>query len=326
MQAFEYANPSTLNDAFGLLGSSWGEADALAGGTDLISLMKEHVQTSERVVNIKSIKELGGITKTSSGLRIGATVTLTELLANADVRAEYPALTQAAEGVHSMQIRNIGTVGGDLCQRPRCWYYRNGFGLLATRDGKSLVVEGENRYHAIFGKAPAYFVSASILGPPLIALGATIKLASSSGTRTVKASDFFVIPASDQDREIALKPNEILTEILVPPANGAKSATYAVSQKEALDWPLATASVVVKMNGSKVSSARIVMGHVGPKPVEAPRAARSLSGKTITEAVAEHAGRTAVRGARPLSQNAYKVQLAKVAVKRALLRALSGKG
>jgi len=314
MQPFEYANPATLQEALGLLGSAWGEADVLAGGTDLLDLMKDYIHTPKRVVNIKSIKELGGITKTSAGLRIGATVTLTELLGNAEVRAEYPSLIQAARGVSSMQIRNMGTVGGDLCQRPRCWYFRNGFGLLAMKNGKSLVASGENRYHAIFGRGPAHFVSASSLGPALIALGAKVKLASASGTRELDVEKFFVSPADESAREIALRPNEILTEILVPPADGVKNATYEVRQKEALDWPLATASVALKMNG---------MGHVAPTPVPAPRAARSLAGKTITEAVAERVAKSAVSGARPLSRNAYKVQLARVAVKRALLAAVA---
>ncbi len=322
MQAFEYANPKTLQEALGLLGSSWGEADVLAGGTDLLGLMKEYIHTPKRVVNIKGIKELGGIEKTSAGVRIGATVTVAELLSSGLIKSQFPALIQAAQGIASMQIRNMGSIGGDLCQRPRCWYFRSGYGLLAMKDGKSLVANGENRYHAIFGRAPAYFVSASSFGPALIALGAKVKLASQSGTRELPVAEFFVAPATEDDREIALKPNEILTEILVP-AETTRNATYEVRQKEALDWPLATASVALKMDGGKVRSAEIVMGHVGPTPVRAPKAARSLTGKTINETVAEKAAATAVKGARPLSQNAYKVQLAKAAVKRALLRAVS---
>ncbi len=320
MQAFEYASPTTLKEATGLLGSGWGEADVLAGGTDLLSLMKEYIHTPKRVVNIKGIKELGGIEKTSAGLRIGATVTVAELLSSDAVRSDYPSLAQAAQGISSMQIRNMGTVGGDLCQRPRCWYFRNGFGLLGVKDGKSLVTGGENRFHAIFGKGNAQFVSASSFGPALMALGARLNLASSSGEREVAAADFFVAPESDSDREIALQPNEILTEIVIP-SGATRNATYEVREKHSLDWPLATASVALKMNGSQVASASIVMGHVGPVPVAAPGAAKSLSGKTINESVAEKAGEAAVKGARPLSQTGYKVQLAKVAVKRALLAA-----
>src|SRR5204863_3461996 len=179
MQAFAYSNPSTVQEAVGLLAARWGEVDVLAGGTDLLSLMKEYTHTPKRVVNIKNIKELGGISKSAAGLRIGATVTLEELATNANIKMMFPSLREAAEGVTSPQIRNMGTVGGDLCQRPRCWYYRQGFGLLAMKDGKSLVPGGENKYHAILGNSgPAYFVSASSLGPALIALGAKVKLVS----------------------------------------------------------------------------------------------------------------------------------------------------
>src|SRR5215470_12945838 len=186
MQPFEYANPTSVKAAVGMLGSQWGEVEILAGGTDLISLMKEYLATPKRVVNIKNIKELGGIQDSKTGLRIGATVTIDELLENADVRKSFPSLTAAAHGIASPQIRNMGTVGGDLCQRPRCWYYRQGFGLLAMKEGKSLVPGGENKYHAIFGNSgPAYFVSASSLGPALIALGARVKLVSAKGSREV---------------------------------------------------------------------------------------------------------------------------------------------
>ena len=161
MQAFEYASPTTLQDALAVLGASWSDAQVLAGGTDIISLMKDHIEEPKRLVNIKGIKELGGISKTAAGLRIGATVSIDDLSANAAVRSEYPSLFQAAMGIHSPQIRNMGTVGGDLCQRPRCWYYRMGNGLLAMKGGRSLVEQGQNEYHAIFGNGPARFVSAS---------------------------------------------------------------------------------------------------------------------------------------------------------------------
>jgi len=249
MQSFEFANPQTLQEAVGLLAPRWGQADVLAGGTDLLSLMKEYLHTPRRVVNIKNIKDLEGIQKTDAGLRIGALVTMEELAANADVRAGYKSLADAAAGIPSPQIRNMGTVGGDLCQRPRCWYYRQGFGLLATKDGKPLVPDGENKYHAIFGGGPAYFVSPSSLGPALVALGARVKVVSAKGSREVAAAKFFVAPKDENTREIALLPNEILTEILVP-AGAVRSATYEVRQKEALDWPLATASVVLRMRGN----------------------------------------------------------------------------
>src|ERR1043166_2683156 len=319
MERFEYASPATLKEATALLGSSWSDAQVLAGGTDLISLMKEYLVSPKRVVNIKSIGELGGISKTGAGVRIGATVTFDELSAHPLMR-DYPSLVTAALGVASPQIRNMGTVGGDLCQRPRCWYYRGGYGLLAMKDGKSLGPDGGKRYHALFGGGPAYFVSPSSLGPALVALGAQVKLVSPSGSRTVGVDQFFVIPKSDTERETAIQSNEILTEILIPAAR-TKNATYEVRHKDALDWPLATASVALKMNGSKVGSARVVLGHVAPTPWPAAPAEKALAGKSIDEATAEVAAATAVDGAQPLSQNGYKVQLAKVAVKRALLEA-----
>ncbi len=292
----------------------------LAGGTDLISLMKDYLHTPKRVVNIKNIKELEGIQKSADGLRIGALVTMDELAKNADVHADYKSLADAAAGIPSPQIRHMGTVGGDLCQRPRCWYYRQGMGLLAMKDGKSLIPDGENKYHSIFGDGPAYFVSPSSLGPALIALGAKVKLVSAKGAREVPVAQFFVTPKDENSREIVLQPNEILTEIVVP-AGGMKTATYEVRQKEALDWPLAAASVALKMNGAAVASAKIVLGHVGPTPHEAAAAEKWLVGKTITTANAEAAAKAAVTDAKPLSQNAYKVTLARTAVKRALLDA-----
>jgi xanthine dehydrogenase YagS FAD-binding subunit len=319
MQAFEYASPTTLPEAFSLLGTD--DAQILAGGTDQISLMKDYIHTPKRVVNIKSIHELGGIAPAHGGLRIGAAVSMDELVNSTVVRAEFPAIHAAAAGISSPQIRNMGTVGGDLCQRPRCWYYRNGFGLLAMKDGKSLVPDGENKYHAIFGGGPAYFVSASSLGPALIALNAKVTIRSARGTRSVPVGKFFVIPRDERSREIDLKPDEILTEILVARAPGVKSATYEVRQKEALDWPLVTASVALVLDGAKVREARIVLGHVAPTPWVAEDAAKSLVGQAIDGATAEKTGAAAVAGAQPLSQNGYKVQLAKVAVKRALLAA-----
>jgi xanthine dehydrogenase YagS FAD-binding subunit len=287
--------------------------------------MKEYIHTPSRVVNLKNIKEMEGISPgTPSGLRIGALVTVHEIATSAAVRKDYKVLADAAAGIASPQIRHMGTAGGNLCQRPRCWYYRQGFGLLAMKDGKALVPDGENKYHAIFGGGPAYFVSASSLGPALVALGATVKLVSAKGSRELPVSRFFVIPKDEGSREIALRPDEILTEILIPAAP-SHSATYEVRQKEALAWPLAVASVALHMKGSTVAAAKIVLGHVAPTPWEAFDAEKALVGKTITAATAEEAGKAAVSGAQPLSQNAYKVQLAKVAVKRALLDAVKAR-
>lgn len=325
MRTFEYASPTTKEQAAALLGKSWEDAAILAGGTDLIASMKDDVVFAKRMVDIKGIKELHNIAATAASLRIGALVTLEELQAHPQIGQEYAGIAEAAAGVTSPQIRNRGTVGGDLCQRPRCWYYRAGYGLLAKdKDGKALVPGGENRYHAILGnEGPAYFVNPSSLAPVLIALGAKARLYSSSGPREVPLEQFFVTPRNDGDRENVLKPNELLTEIVVP-AGVRRTATYEVRQKEALDWPLAAASVSLEMTGDRVAKARIVLGHVAPIPWRAPEAEKALAGKTIDEETALAAGLAAVGDARPLSQNAYKIQLARVAVKRALLKAALG--
>jgi xanthine dehydrogenase YagS FAD-binding subunit len=322
MQSFSYANPSSLSDAIALLPSKWGEIEVLAGGTDLISRMKDRVSTPERVVNIKGVSELQSIQEADGGYRIGSLVTFEDLLGHDALVKSFPSIAEAVRGVSSPQIRNMGTVGGDLLQRPRCWYYRSGYGLLAQdENGKSLVPNGENRYHAIFGNAgPAYFVSPSSLGPALVALGAKIKVQSASGRREVAAEEFFVTPKTKDEREHAIKPNELLTEITIPAgARDLRNATYEVREKMALDWPLATASVALKMDGSRIASARVVLGHVAPVPWSARAAEKALEGKTLSEETAAAAGEAAAQGAKPLSHNGYKVQLARVCVKRALL-------
>ncbi len=323
MRAFEYANPATKDQAVKLLGESWDEAEVLAGGTDLLSLMKDDVVSPKRLVSIKEIKELRGITIGSNGLRIGALATVQELLDTPVVARQYRALAHAAEGIASPQIRNMGTVGGDLCQRPRCWFYRAGYGILAIdKDGEALVPGGDNRYHAILGNAgPAYFVNPSSLAPALIAFGAKVRIYGPKGQREVAMDRFFVTPMTEKDREHDLSPGEFVTDILVPVAGGAKSATYEVRQKEALDWPLAAASVVLKMKGNRVSDAQVVMGHVAPRPWRAREAEQLLAGKEINEETAQAAGDAAVTSAKSLGRNAYKIQLARVAVKRALLKA-----
>src|SRR5205807_3045046 len=239
----------------------------------------------KRVVNIKEIKEFQGIRYSSgAGLRLGALVTLEELLDHTTVKKEYPALTQAAEGVRSQQIRNAGTVGGDLCQRPRCWYFRNGFGYFPKGEsGDDLVVNGENQYHAILGNSgPAYFVNPSSLAPALIALDAKLQLEGRKGKREVRASEFFIIPKSDSERENVLEPHEVLTHIVIPASSrGFRSATYEVRHKAALDWPLAAAAVFFKLEGGKVREGRIVLGHVAPIPWPAPDAEKELEGKSI---------------------------------------------
>jgi xanthine dehydrogenase YagS FAD-binding subunit len=326
MRAFEYASAKAAQQAVGLLGGNWGESAVLAGGTDLLSLMKDDVEHPRRVVNIKDIADLRGVSMGGNGLRIGALTTIVDVAENPQVRQRYPMLADAAAEAASPQIRNMATMGGNMCQRPRCWYFRNGFGLLGMKEGKSLVAEGDNRYHAILGnEGPAYFVSPSTIAPALIAYGARIRLIGPSGPRELPLEKFFVIPKSENDREHDLRPNEVVTELIVPePPAGARAAYYEVRQKAAFDWPLATAAVLLTMSGNSVREARVVMGHVAPTPWLSSEAAQALSGKNADAQSAEAAGAAAVAQAKPLSRNAYKVKLAQVAVKRAIMKAAGG--
>lgn len=323
MRSFEYAAPKTLKEATDLLGNTWGQTEILAGGTDLVTSLKQHITAPKRVVSLKNISELRGITVERRGVRIGAMTTLAELAEHQNVRHHFPALVTAVEGIGSAQILAVGTVGGDLCQRPRCWYFRNGLGTLSSPTGASLVREGDNRYHAIFGNdGQALFVSASSLGPALIALDATLTVVGAR-KRKIEAAGFFREPKSEGERETALKPNEILTEIFVP-LKGLKNATYEVRHRHGFDWPYVTASVAFKANGGAASDGRIVLGHVAPVPWTAKAADKVLSGAKVDAALAAKCGEAATEGAKPLSGNAYKLQMVKAAVKRAVLAAAGG--
>ena len=323
MRAFEYASPTSTKQALSLLDPASDSAAVLAGGTDLLSLMKDDIVHPKRLVNIKEIKELHGVSSGPQGLRIGALTTLGDLADNVNIVKDYPALADALNEAASPQIRNMATLGGNLCQRPRCWYFRSGLGLLPKdKSGKDLVAAGENRYHAILGNdGPAKFVSPSSIAPALIAYGAKVSLLGANGKRELPLEKFFVIPKAEDEREHDLKPDEIVTEIVLPPATGLKSAHYEIRQKDAFDWPLATTAVALQMSGSTVQSARVVMGYVAPTPWLSEEAGQAITGKSISEETAKAAADAAVQGAKPLSQNAYKVQLARVAVKRAILKA-----
>ncbi len=326
MQPFEYVSPTSKEQVATLIGD---HGSILAGGTDLLALMKDDVVAPQRLVNIKQIDQLRGVSyQPGNGLRIGALTTIAELMDDANVQRYYPVLAEAANEAASPQIRNLATLGGNMCQRPRCWYFRNGLGLMGmTPDGKSMVVAGDNRYAAILGNTgPAYFVSPSTLAPVLIAYGAKIRLYSSkaagSGVREMALEDFFVIPRSEGELEHDLKPGEMVMELIVPPPpQSLKAASYEVRQRAAFDWPLTQASVALEMDGSTVKSARVVLGQVAPKPWRALGSEQALVGNAITPETAVAAANAAVVRARPLSHNKYKITLTKAAVKRAILNA-----
>jgi xanthine dehydrogenase YagS FAD-binding subunit len=326
MRPFEYVSPETSQQAVSLLGASWGQTEILAGGTDVLALMKDDVIAPKRLVNIKDVKELRGVSATPQGLRIGALTTLGQLADDATVTKDYPAFAEALIEAASPQIRNMATIGGNLCQRPRCWYFRSGLGLLPkVESGKDVVTAGDNRYHAILGNdGPAKFVSPSTLAPVLIAYNAKLRLEGPKGKRELPLEKFFITPKTANEREHDLRPNEIVTEIVIPSAAGWRIAHYELRQKAAFDWPLAVAAVALKGDAAKVDSARIVLGYVAPVPWISSEAEKALTGKAVNEQSAQAAAQAALASAKPLSRNAYKVQLARVALRRAILKAAGG--
>lgn len=322
MKNFAYAAPRTEAEVLELLSGEPGKVEILAGGTDLMGLLKKMIVTPDLVVNIMEVPSLRVIEPTEDGgLVIGATVTLDDLLAH-PYMAHYPAITHAILGISSMQLQCQGTIGGEICQRARCWYFRNGYGLLA-KDGRA-VVEGDHRYHAILGNSgPAKFVSGSRIAPALIALDAKVRVIGPTerDEQILPAADLFRIPRHEHQRETVLAPNQLLTHILLPPPDGWSSATYEVRQGAGPEYPLAAAAAALKIRGGVVQQARVVMGQVAPVPWPSAEAAQALVGAPVSHATAEAAGLAAVATATPLPGNAYKVQLAQVAVKRAVLLA-----
>lgn len=318
MKSFEYVAPKTLQDVFGFLGETWGQSEILAGGTDLITSMKQLIVAPDRLVSLRKVEELRTIKEENGALLIGSMVTLGELAAHPVVRKQFPAILTAVHGIASPQLWSVGTIGGDLCQRPRCWYFRNGLGRFGKDGQPSPAHDGDNRYHAIFGHdTGAAFVSASSLGPVLIALSAAVSIAASKGKpRQVEMTEFFRTPKSETERETVLKPNEIVTGVRIP-LRGLKNATYEVRHRRGLDWPYVTATVAYAADGGKATQTRVVLGHVAPVPWLAPEAGKALDGSAVDAVVAAKCGEAAALGAKPLSRNAYKVQLVKVAVKRA---------
>lgn len=340
MIGFSWASPSTVSRA---AASSTTVAAAMAispearasaqlsvvkaGGIDLLDLLKENLLAPTRVVSLAQIPGLDAIVELpAGGLRVGSMVKLASLAEHAAVRKHYSALADSLRNTASPQIRNVATLGGNLLQRPRCWYLRaEPFRCLRKGGGHCYALTGENRYHAIFDNSVCAIVHPSTAATVLVALGATIELVNAEGgVRRVLLEDFFVSPAIDVQRENDLKPQEILTAIELPAKpSGARMAYCRQSEKDAFDWPLADVAAMLDMStDGRCRRAAIILGAAAPVPRRAKAAEALLSGRHIDAAVATQAGRAALEGATPLSQNAYKVPLFEVLVRRSILQAL----
>ncbi|MBI3854378.1 MAG: FAD binding domain-containing protein [Planctomycetes bacterium] len=324
MKAFTYKSAKSEEEAVKALGPG---ALPLAGGTTLLNLMKDRVVEPEVLVNLKSIKGFDRIEAVSEGLRIGAGVTLAALLENPVVAKQYPAIAQALETVATPQIRNMATIGGNLCTRPPCWYFSHDLFACAKRGNANTCParEGENEFSAIFAnEGPCVAVHGSSAAPAFIAFGGSVRIAGPNGARDLPLEKFFALHKDNVLKENVLANNEIVTHVSIGKGN-PKSATYVVLQKESHDWPVGLASVVLQMNGDTCASAKIVLGAVAPIPWRAAAAEAALAGKKITMESASAAAEAAVKGAAPLSQNGYKVQTSRAAVKRAILLAAEAK-
>ena len=322
MKPFAYVNPTNEKDAVAALGKEHEKAMPIGGGQDLLARMKDYVTQPDRLVNVKNALD-HGVTPLNGGLRIGAAMKMVDLAEHAEVRRIYPAVSAAAIEVGTPQIRNQGTVGGNLNQRPRCWYFRNEEFVCFKKGGNTCFSPaGENQFHAIFGGGPTFIVHPSSLAVPFVAYNATFRIFGPRGERLVPAADYFTKPSlQNVQRENVLEPDELLTHVILPAPGALKSGHYEVRYKTSHDWPIAFATVLLTMNGTSVQGARVVMGAVAPTPWRSQAAEQALAGKTITPETAAAAAEAALRGATPLSQNAYKIQVAKTAVERAILRA-----
>jgi xanthine dehydrogenase YagS FAD-binding subunit len=324
MNKFSIVTPADLAHASQLAAAP--NHGAIAGGVDVVDLMKQGIAAPAALVNLKGLKELGGIERKPTGeLRLGALVKLHEVATNPELQKHFTAISDAAGEAATPQIRNLATVGGNLLQRPRCWYFRNPLVNCLKKGGdRCYSIGGLNRYHAILGGGPSYIVHPSNLAPALIAFGASARILGPAGERIVALEKFFTLPEVDPKRENDLRAGEIISELIVPaPAPGIRSIYMEVREKQSFDWPLVSVAVVIvpSADGKSVRDARIVMGAVAPIPWRAPAAEKTIIGQPLDAAHARAAAEAALAAAQPMSDNAYKVQIAKTIVRRAILAA-----
>lgn len=327
MKSFENIDVKSVKEAVGLLQKFQNEkksAAVVGGGSEYLQLMKVRVATPDYLLNLKTIPGLSYIKEEGSGFRIGALTTLTEVEEHKGVQEKLLFLSQAAGEAASPQIRNAGTIAGNLCQRPFCWYFRSASHNCLRKGGEvCFAVAGDGRYHAILGAGPSYIVHPSDLAPALVALDARIKIAGPAGEKTIPLEKFFVLPQVNYRRENILGPAEIVTEIQVPaPRTGSKGFYHKVRERQAWDHAIVSVATVIQSSGGTVRESRVVLGGVAPVPWRAPKAEEFLRGKRIDAAAAQKAGEIALDGAKPLKDNVYKVGLAKSLVERALLAAV----
>ena len=325
MKNFTYINAKSIKDAVESLGKDWNESVVKSGGTDLLGELKGMIISPEKVINLKTIPNLDYIESTQNGgLKIGAMTTITKISESSLIRTKFPVISQAASKVASPQLRNMGTLGGNLCQRPRCWYYRENSILCLKKGGSQCYAfTGENRFHCIFGGGPCFIVHPSDMAPALISCDAEIKIYGRNGERELELNNFYLLPRENINRENVLNPDEIIVEIIIPPPrNNTKSIYIKQSIRETWDFAVCSVAVSMSMSGLKCDDVRIVLGGAAPKPWRSIIAENQLRGKMITETVAESAAKAAVNNAQTMRDNKYKINLFQNIIKSSILEVI----
>ncbi len=319
LESFAYVRPGSVPEALKLLEGPGARAHA--GGTDLLGNLRDGALSVRTVVSLGRIGELRGITETPDGsLRIGALTTIADLATHPVVKSRFPGLAQAASLVGSPQLRNQGTIGGNLCQRPRCWYFRGDYACTRKGGDTCYAMEGGNQYHAIFGGSACWIVHPSDTAPALVALDASVRLAGPKGARVVPIEKFFVLPGDNVTQETVLEPGELLMGVLVPaPAAGVKSSYRKVRARGSWDFAMAGLAVAIATRPDRrVSAARVVLSGVAPIPWRVPAAEQAIVGQRLDAKTIAKAAAAAIAGAQPLSENAYKIDLVKGLVEEGL--------
>ena len=320
MTPFEILTPSTLDEARSMLLEKGGEASIFAGGTDMLGEMKQGTSAPTYLVNIGRLEDLRRIEPVEDGFAFGSLVRLSEIAGHSEAAALYPAFVQAAESVATPQIRNAGTLGGNLCQRPRCWYYRSAaFDCLKKGGDACFAVDGGNKYHAILGADRCHIVHPSNTAVALMALAARVEIFGEGGPRLIPISELFVGPGEDILSETSLDVGDILTRVVIPRSRtGGRSVYLKAKERQTYDFALVSVGGCMEVVDGAVIEARIALGGVAPTPYFARRASDALRGASVDEVDARAIGRMAVEGARPMSENGYKVRLASNLVARAV--------
>ncbi|MCR4420644.1 MAG: FAD binding domain-containing protein [Clostridia bacterium] len=322
MRSFEHFNARSIAEVLELLQAYPGEAVLSAGGTDLLGLLKADClpRYPRAVINLKTVPGLDGIEEKREGVSLGALVNLADLARSPLIRTEYPALGEAAYSVATPQIRNVATLGGNLCQEVRCWYYRYpaqlGGSLPCARKGgtKCYAPQGDNRYHALMGARRCYAVCPSDTAVALAALEARVRIVGSGGERRAAVTDFYHPLGKN------LEPKEIVVGVDLPrPPAGARQRFLKFTLRRPIDFAVASVAAVVREEDGVIAECRLILGAIAPGPVRVPAAEELLRGRPLEPEVVARAAEAALAGARPLSGNAYKIELTKALVKRALL-------